>query len=133
MIKNYIKTAIRNLRKNKIFSFINVFGLAIGLACCMLIAAYVYNELSYDKYPENANRIYRVEINVTGNGNIETYTNVDVAVGEGMKNAFPDVKYFTRLLIGKENFIHYNDKQFKERLVFADSNFLQVFSIHFLE
>src|SRR6266513_1541475 len=117
MIKNYFKTAIRNLRKNKAFSLINVFGLAMGLACCMLIAAYVYNELSYDKYPENADRIYRVEINVTGNGNIETYTNVDVAVGEGMKNAFPEIRSFTRLFIGGENFMHYNDKQFRETLV----------------
>lgn len=133
MYKNYFKIAIRNLRKNKIFSFINVAGLAIGLSCCMLIAAYVFNELSYDRYPAKANQIYRVQLNVTGNGNIETYTNVDVAVGPGIKDAYPEVESFTRLLMAGETFMHYNDKQFKESFVFADSNFLETFSIPFLE
>ena len=73
MIKNYFRIAIRSFVKNKVFSFINIFGLAMGLACCMLIAVYVYDELNYDKYPENAGQIYRVEVNVTGNGGVETY------------------------------------------------------------
>ena len=85
----------------------------MGLACCMLIAAYVYDELSYDKYPEKAGQIYRVEINVTGNGSVETYTNVDVAVGEGMKNTFPEIQSYTRLLNQGEAFVKYGDKQFK--------------------
>jgi putative ABC transport system permease protein len=60
MIKNYIKIAFRNLRKYKFISFINVFGLAIGLTCCLLITTYVINELSYDRYNKNAENIYRV-------------------------------------------------------------------------
>jgi putative ABC transport system permease protein len=60
MIKNYLKVAWRNLKKNKVFSFINVFGLSIGLTCCMLIALYLYNELSYDSYHKNANRIFQL-------------------------------------------------------------------------
>ena len=106
----------------------------MGLACCMLIAVYVYDELGYDKYPEKAGQIYRVEVNVTGNGGVETYPNVDIAVGEGMKNAFPEVQSFTRLLSHKRTFVKYGDKQFKEqKLASADSNFLQVFSIPFIE
>ena len=133
MFKNYLKIALRNLRKNKTFSFINVFGLALGLACCLLIASFVYNELSYDKYPEKADQIYRVQLNVTGNGTIETYTNVDIAVGAGMKNAYPEIQDYTRLFTLRESFVKYNNKEFKEaNIAVVDSNFLQVFSIPYL-
>lgn len=133
MLKNYLKIALRNLGKNTTFSFINVFGLALGLACCLLIASFVYNELSYDKYPEKADQIYRVQINVTGNGTVETYTNVDVAVGAGMKNAYPEIQAFTRLMNLRESFVKYNNKEFKEEnMAVVDSNFLQVFSIPFV-
>ncbi len=133
MIKNYFKTAWRNLRKNKAFSFINIFGLAIGLTCFMLISAFVYNELSYDKYAPDAKDIYRVILSVTGNGDIAAYPDVDVAVGKGMKDAFPEIKSFTRISPASD-FIKYGNKQFKEQhLAFADSNFLQVFSIPLIE
>ncbi len=133
MIKNYLKIALRNLRKNKIFSFINIFGLAIGLTCFMFIAVFVYNELSYDTYPADAKNMYRVLLSATGNGDVAVYPRVDVAVGEGMKNAFPEIKASTRIT-GASNFIKYNDKQFKEEhLAFADSNFLQMFSIPLIE
>ena len=133
MIKNYFKIALRNLRKNKAFSFINIFGLAIGLTCFMLIAAFVLNELSYDKYPANAKNIYRVILSVTGNGDVAAYPMVDVAVGEGIKKAFPEVKASTRLATAND-FIKYDDKQFKEKqLSYVDSNFLQMFSIPLLE
>jgi putative ABC transport system permease protein len=133
MIKNYFKIALRNLKKNKAFSFINIFGLAIGLTSFMLIAVFVLNELSYDKYPAQAKNMYRVILSVTGNGDIAAYPMVDVAVGEGMKNAFPEIKATTRLA-SAQDFIKFNDKQFKEKqLAFADSNFLQLFSIPLVE
>ena len=133
MIKNYFKIALRNLRKNKIFSFINIFGLAVGLTCFMFIAVFVYNELSYDKYPADAKNMYRVLLSATGNGDVAVYPMVDVAVGEGIKNAFPEVKATTRLSPASD-FIKYEDKQFKEEhLAFADSNFLQMFSIQLVE
>ncbi len=129
MIKNFFKIALRNLRSNKVFTFINIFGLAIGLTCFMFIAVFVYNELSYDKYPADAKNIYRVILSTTGNGNLAVYPNVDNAVGEGIKNAFPEVKASTRILAASD-FIKYDNKQFKEEHVaFADSNFLQLFSI----
>jgi putative ABC transport system permease protein len=133
MIKNYFRIALRSLWKNRVFSFINIFGLAMGLACCMLIAVYVYDELDYDTYPAGAAEIYRVEVNVTGNGSVETYPDVDVAVGQGMKTAFPEIGASVRVLPVGESFLKYGDKQFKEqKLAFADSNFLQVFSIPFI-
>jgi len=133
MFKNYFKIAVRNLTKNKAFSLINIFGLAIGLTCFMFMAAFVFNELSYDKYPAQALNIYRVILSVTGNGDVAAYPMVDVAVGEGMKNAFPEIKATTRLA-PVTDFIKYNDKQFKEeKIAFADSNFLQMFCIPLIE
>ena len=133
MFKNYLTITLRNLRKNKIFSFINVFGLAVGLTCFMFIAAFVYNELSYDNYPADAKDIYRVNLSVTGNGNVVVYPDVDAAVGQGIKNAFPEVEAFTRLS-PVSSFIKYGDKNFKEEhIALADSNFLQMFSISLIE
>ena len=133
MFKNYFKIAVRNLTKNKAFTLINIFGLAIGLTCFMFMAAFVFNELSYDKYPAQARNIYRVILSVTGNGDLAAYPMVDVAVGEGMKNAFPEIKATTRLA-PVTDFIKYNDKQFKEeKIAFADSNFLQMFCIPLIE
>ena len=68
MLKNYFKVALRNLWKNKGFSAINIFGLAIGIATCLLISLYVLDELSYDRYNRNANRIYRVNADIKFGG-----------------------------------------------------------------
>ncbi len=62
MLKNYFKLAWRTLMKNKIFSFINIFGLSVGLTCCMLISLYIYNELSYDTYHKNGDRVYQLGV-----------------------------------------------------------------------
>jgi putative ABC transport system permease protein len=124
MFKNYFKTAFRNLKKKKVFSFINIFGLAIGITCFMLISVFVYNELSYDKYPAGAKNIYRVLLSVTGNGDVAAYPDVDVAVGQGMKNAFPEIRSSTRIFQATD-FVKYDNKQFKEdHLAYADSNFV---------
>ncbi|MFN8353104.1 MAG: ABC transporter permease [Spirosomataceae bacterium] len=133
MLSNYLIIAKRNLWTHKAFSLINIVGLAIGLACFILIAVFVYDELNYDTYAAHAKNIYRVQINVTGNGDVAVYPNVDFAVGEGMKNAFPEIKNFTRLNRASD-FVKYKDTQFKENnLAFADPNFLQFFSIPLVE
>src|ERR1700761_892708 len=108
MIKNYIKTAWRNLVKNKVFSFINVFGLAAGLACCMLIAAYLYSELTYDTYSVNSKQLYRVGLTALGNGSSTDFPMVDVAVGAGIKRTYPEVLDVTRLTHGRPDFVTYS-------------------------
>lgn len=134
MLKNYIKTAWRNLKGNKIFSFINVFGLAVGLTCCMLIIAYLYQELSYDTYSSNSKQLYRVGIHLTENGGITDFPNVDIAVGPGIKSVFPEVRDVTRLIRRGPVFVKYDDKQFKEKnLCIIDSNFFRLFSIPLVE
>src|ERR1700749_4349974 len=114
MIKNFIITAWRSLQRNKIFSFINVFGLAVGLACCMLISGYLYQELTYDTYAENAKQIYRVELHANGSNTAADFPNVDIAVGPGIKNAFPEVLDFARLERQGPVFVKYQENQFKE-------------------
>jgi putative ABC transport system permease protein len=134
MYKNYFKIAWRNLIKKKAFSFINIFGLAVSITCCLLICAYVYNQLSYDTYPKDAQQIYRVELHLTDNGAITVFPHVDVAVAKGIKDVFPEVKAATRLVSQPNIFVRYNNKQFKEdKIALVDSNFLQIFSIPFIE
>jgi putative ABC transport system permease protein len=129
MIRNYIKTAWRNLVKNKIFSFINIFGLAVGLACCMFITAYLYSELTYDTYSVNSKQLYRVGVYTLGNGSITNFPMTDVAVGQGMKNAYPQILASARLT-NRPVFVSYQDRKFKEQKVaVTDSSFLQLFSI----
>jgi len=127
MIKNYFKIAFRNLLKNKAFASINIFGLAVGFTCCLLISGFLYDELSYDKFPADAKDIYRVEINLE---NKDFYSAPDVAVGKGMQNAYPEVLSYARMLNWKNVFVKYENNQFKEPAIgIVDSNFLQFFSI----
>jgi putative ABC transport system permease protein len=132
MLRNYLTIAMRHLRHNRVFSFLNVMGLAIGLACCILISLYVWSELHYDTYPVNADNIYRVEINLLANNGMETYPSVDVAVGQGMANVFPQIKAFTRFYPVGMGYWSYGNKVFKEdrKMAMADPNFLTFFSIH---
>lgn len=133
MLRNYIKIAWLNIKNHKVFAFINIFGLAIGLLCFLFIAIYVVDELSYDRYAANAKNIYRVNLSVTGNGDVAVYPHVDFGVGEGMAREFPEVKSFVRMNPAAD-FIRYEDVFFKEdKLAFADSNFLQLFSIPLLK
>ena len=134
MFRNYLRIAIRNLSKHKSFSFINIFGLAIGIAGCLLIAAFIINELSYDRYPVKASRIYRLGLNITQNGGLADYPDVDVAVGAGIKNTYPEVVASTRATGNNTMFVKNGDKIFKEsHITYCDSNFLQIFSIPLIE
>jgi len=134
MIRNYIKTAWRNLVKNKVFSFINVFGLSVGLACCMLIIAYLYSELTYDTYPAKYKQLYRVGVKTLANGGVTDFASADIAVGEGIKRTFPQVLAYTRIFRQGPTFVSFGDKQFKEnKTAVADSNFLHLFSIPLIQ
>jgi putative ABC transport system permease protein len=109
------------LMRNKIFASINIFGLAVGFTCCLLISGFLYDELSYDTFPKDAKDIYRVEINVE---NKDFYSSADVAVGRGMKEAYPEIEAFARMATRRNIFFKYEDKQFKEpALAYVDSNF----------
>lgn len=97
MIKNYFKIAFRNLWKNKGYSAINIFGLAIGLATCLLITLYVVNELSYDRYNEKADRIYRINSDLRFGGGDLHMTQTSDMMGQLLKKDFADVEEYTRV------------------------------------
>lgn len=133
MLRNYFTIALRNLRKNKVFSLINILGLAIGLTCCLFITAYIRDETSFDQYPEQAGNIYRVNLGVIGHS-LESYPSVDIGVGPGMKAAYPEIKAYTRLSRLGGVYAQYGVKQFKEQqLAFVDSNFFEIFTLSFLD
>ena len=134
MLKNYFKIAWRNLVKNKTFTFINIFGLSVGLAACLLIGAYLYDELHYDHYPGKADQLYRVQLHLIENRGATDFACVDIAVGQGIQKAYPEVLAFTRLDPEGQVLINYEGKSFKElSIAAADSNFLDIFSIPMTE
>src|ERR1700733_15327067 len=100
MIKNYIKTAFRSLLKNKGFTAINVLGLALGLAACLLIVFYVFDELSYDRYNTKADRIYRVNEDLKLGDNKVQYAVCMAPLAQVLKNDYPQVENTTRIKAG---------------------------------
>ena len=134
MLQNYFKIALRKLWRNKAFSAINIFGLAIGLATCLMIMLFVQNELSYDRYNEKADRIVRVVFRGAVQGQKMKEANVMPPVARTLQTEYPEVQAATRLREGGSPRISYEDKSFKESSVaLVDSNFFQVFTIPLLQ
>ena len=130
MIKNYFKIAWRNLLRNKGFSAINIIGLAIGIATCLIIMLFVNNELGYDRFNKKADRIFRVTFQGAAGGEMFNESSVMPPVAQTMKTDFPEVQEATRLRNYGTPRLIYGDKSFKEdALAFVDSNFLQVFTL----
>ena len=133
MIKNYLKVALRNLWRNKAFSFINIFGLSIGIATCLVIMLFVHDELSYDRYNEKAGQIVRVVFKGSINGGKMKEASVMPPVAQTLQADFPEVLEATRLRTDAP-LVTYGDKTFKENaFAFADSNIFKVFTLPFLE
>ncbi|MBK6814229.1 MAG: ABC transporter permease [Saprospiraceae bacterium] len=131
MIKNYFKIALRNLWKFKGFSLINIFGLSMGLACFVLIAMYVADELSYDRYNEKVDRIFRINSDIRFGG-----TDLNMAVsadpmGAVLKKDYPQVEEYARLYSSSgSRLIKKGDEYINEdRITYADSTFLKVFTM----
>jgi len=131
MIKNYLKIAYRNLVKYKFISFINIFGLTVGLACCMLILTYILNELSYDKYQPNADRVYRVTrtfLNPQTKSVSLTLSTISPPFAPLLKNDFGEIEDITRTLTNGTTPMKYEEKMFnEENVMFADDHFFNFF------
>ncbi len=132
MIKNYIKIAWRNLVRNKISSTINISGLAIGLACVLLIGMYVKDELSYDRFFKDADRIYRVNTHEKMDNEEFVAGHTPPPVGMALVNSFPEIESYTRIFKPGNEVIHFvnNGQQSaltEKSLLSVDSNFLQFF------
>ncbi|HYF33515.1 MAG TPA: FtsX-like permease family protein [Chitinophagaceae bacterium] len=128
MFRNYLKTAIRNLLRNKSYAAINISGLAVGIAACLLIGIYIMQELSFDKFHTNASRIVRVTMEYNF-GDAETKTALTgTKVGPEFSRRFPEVEAYARTL-KFTRVVKYEDKSFEEeKFLYADSAFLSMFS-----
>src|SRR5687767_3051651 len=121
MIRNYLKIAFRNLTKYKFISFINLFGLTIGLTCCLLILSYILHEVSYDKFQPNADRVYRVTRSFndpeTGAVSLNLAT-VAPPFAPLLQNDFQEIESITRVLPNGTAAIRYEDKMLNEPNVY---------------
>jgi putative ABC transport system permease protein len=135
MYRNYFKIAWRTLGKQRGLTFINVFGLAVGLACCLLISLYVLDELSYDRYNAKANRIFRVHTDIKFGGTDMQFAASPDPVGPTLKQDYPQVEQFVRLRqlgtwlvkrAGSTNILR------EDNITFADSTLFDVFTLPLL-
>jgi putative ABC transport system permease protein len=120
--------------KNRAFSIINILGLSVGISVCFIIMMYVFDELSYDKFNVNADRIVRIAFKANINGGKIKEANVMPPTAQALKNDYPEVEQVTRLRNYGQPKINYNNKKFDAaRLAYVDSNFFSVFSFQFLK
>ena len=134
MVRNYIKTAYRNLVKHKFYSLINITGLAVGITSCLLILLFVQDELSYDQHHEKADRIYRISADIKFGGNHMLMNVAPAPMAETMVIDYPDVETAGRFrLLGSGYLIKEKDQNvLEENVVFADKQILDIFTIPFI-
>src|ERR1700753_851770 len=133
MIRNYFKIAWRNLYKYKVFSVINILGLAIGVAAFWLITLYVTDELSYDKYNLKADRVFRVVQHGTWNGGSFNLAVTPVPYAAALKSDYPQVEDVVRINASGGGKITVGDKKLDVNdILFADNSIFNIFTYHFL-
>lgn len=134
MFKNYLKIAYRNLIKHKSYSLINIFGLSLGITCCILILAYIGYELSYDSYHKNADSIYRIASKRTTMGRTQEFAVSPGPAGPTMIKDFPEVVDAVRFMPTVKRAFAYKDKKFFETgVLYADQSVFKVFSFELIE
>lgn len=130
LLPNFLKVTLRNFKKNKGYSFINIAGLGIGLACCILIFTYVIDELNFDRFHKNEDRIYRVttDINPPQSDQIQKLPTVGWPVGRVLENNYPGVEKTAYIRSYPEYSIIHQGQYFFEDMIHADQAFLELFS-----
>ena len=134
MFINYLKTAWRNLIKNKGFTALNGLGLTLGIATCLLIVFYVFDELSYDRYNEKADRIYRINNLIKFGGNEGVYASSPAPIAQTIKNDFPEIEQTVRLQNAGRIRVKKGSGYIQENsTVYADSSLFEVFTLPLIE
>lgn len=133
MFRNYLNTAFRNLRKNKLYSAINIVGLMSGLTACLLIGIYITHELSYDKFHKNRDRIVRMTMEYSVAGTASSAVSTGTKPGPQFARTFPAVEEYVRTYLGSR-VVQRGEKVFEEdRFLYADEAFFKVFSFPLLK
>jgi putative ABC transport system permease protein len=133
MFGNYFKLAFRHLLRKKAFSFINIFGLTVGLVSCILIGLFITDELSYDAFNTNADRIARVTMDFGRGTSTNLVATTGTKVGPQLKRTFPAVEEYTRTLLYPTIIANGNNHFSEKKFLYADSSFLKVFSFPLLK
>ena len=134
MLKNYLLLAIKNFRKQKLFSLINILGLTIGITCCLMLFLFIQNEFSYDNFHRNGKDIYRVMRVGETNGERNEIPYVSAAYAPALLNDFPDAIEKVVRVVHDNDLISYNNISYNEKNVFlADDNFFTVFSFKLIK
>ena len=133
MLQNYLKIALRNLLRNKVFSFINIAGLSIGLACCMLIVLYTKDEVSYDRFHKNVNNIYRITSTETSpEGKVNKFGITGMMPGPTFARQIPEIDKYVRLQ-GERFNVKKGADIFAQEATKVDSTFFSIFTFEFVE
>ncbi len=135
MIKNYLKIASRNFQRHKGYSFINIAGFAIGMACCLLILLYVRHELSYDRYHEDVERVCRIVIDIRTQTANRVFALISPTVAPALKADYPQVEHAARAIIpSSSRLVKRKDTFFYEdRFMYADQELFDIFTIPFIQ
>ncbi len=134
MLRNYLSVALRHLRKRKFYTAVNIVGLAVGMSCCLLISAYVLDELSYDTFHEKAERIYRITTQLDLNGQRYDVAASNEEMAEVLSTALPEAEKVVRIDAWQPVSVKYEEQLFLERRILAvDSAFFEVFSFRLQE
>ncbi|MDX1629970.1 MAG: ABC transporter permease, partial [Fulvivirga sp.] len=133
MLKNYIKAAVRNLTRNKVFSMINVFGLAIGLTCALFIGLWVHDEYAYDRFHTKGDRLYQVINEIKFNEKTEITTNTPVPLAEVLQNEITGIEQVVRASNPHQSQFLYRDKKIEEKGIYADQHILDVFDFEIVQ
>jgi putative ABC transport system permease protein len=133
MIKNFLLTTLRNLKKNKLFTLINILGLTIGMASCLLILHFVNYEKSYDRFHENSDRIYRLRYERSDqDGQAVRFASCCPPAGLRIRKLYPEIEKVARLFRYRASVAHGRSSFFEERMYFAEAEFLQIFRYEFI-
>ena len=129
MIKNLIKTAIRHIRKHLGYSLLNVLGLTLGISSALFLIIYVADELSYDRYHENADRIYRVSSKITETDDQFTWNVAQIPMGPQVVQDYPEVQSFVRFINMPRALYKFEDKEYvEENFYYVDSTLFDIFT-----
>ena len=129
MFKNYLKIAFRNIIKQKAYSVINIFGLALGLTACILVGLYIWQDFSYDNYHQNRDRLYRLTTHTTDPAGNYSLLQSSARIAPAIKQEFPEIDKITRVYFADDSLLDYDRIKFYEKeVIFADEEFFDMFS-----
>lgn len=130
MLKNYIRVVLRNLLKNKVYTSINVFGLAIGITCCIIIAFYILQETNYDSFYSDNDRIFRVTVSLTTPEGINHTASSHIPIADALDKDYPEIEEITRVFLFEKKLLRAKDIiLFQDKIAFVDSTFFNVLDL----